>query len=765
MNENMICAICQDVYKEPVTALCGAHNFCRECLAAHITSSIQRSWHPACPICRLPIQTNVTQLHVNIALRDAVAGPTQAVAPTNTTLHNPQPEEAPRVESILLPVAGPLSLRIIRHASSGNAIVRIDPPSDATALNEAKCPVLPLDVICVLDVSGSMGSDATVQDANGKTESHGLSILDVVKHATATVGAMLGPQDRLSIVSFSTGATVEMPLTAMGSAGKAALTRTLTRLDANGATNLWAGLQTAMDLAIAPGTSSERTTAILLLTDGQPTQEPPRGHLPTLERYLSQLGGDVPFSVNTVGFGYDLNSVLLRDISEKTGGMYVFIPDSGLVGTVFLNLISNVQVTAAIGMTLSVNCGAAVTRCHPLLRPTPTGAAGSIGTVQFGQPRDLLVVMEPSLSSKEGEMVQVSATLCYSYRGKRYTISANICDAVSESDISSIRDAFATQCFLQRLSSMKKENAVDALLKDLNALAPHTPLMAALSKDVSGQVSIAFEARHFHKWGRHFLPSLNCANMLQQCNNFKDFSVQMYGGALFSKLRDAGEAVFLKLPPPTPSNAFGSPAHNGAGTAVGRRANAPPVAMTSYYNVSGGCVTFDSLVAVKGGLSMAASSVVRGTVLSNGATVKCVVRIRTPRSGVTIVRFPWTGLAITAYHPIRDPHTNQWLFPLHVSGACSSLELNHDFVYTFVVEGGHSVSINEVDVVALGHGLTDNDVVEHEYLGSRRILKDLEACDGYSSGVVTVEGFTRDAKSNRVDGLIQPTSAPVAAFP
>jgi hypothetical protein len=33
-------------------------------------------------------------------------------------------------------------------------------------------------------------------------ETHGLSMLDVVKHAVATIIALLGPQDRLSLVAY-----------------------------------------------------------------------------------------------------------------------------------------------------------------------------------------------------------------------------------------------------------------------------------------------------------------------------------------------------------------------------------------------------------------------------------------------------------------------------------------------------------------------------------------------------------------------------------
>jgi hypothetical protein len=64
-----------------------------------------------------------------------------------------------------------------------------------------------------------MGSESTIQGASGTSESHGLSLLDIVKHAVRTVIAVLQPRDRFSLVSFSRTATVVLPLTAMDAGG------------------------------------------------------------------------------------------------------------------------------------------------------------------------------------------------------------------------------------------------------------------------------------------------------------------------------------------------------------------------------------------------------------------------------------------------------------------------------------------------------------------------------------------------------------------
>ena len=44
----------------------------------------------------------------------------------------------------------------------------------------------------------------------------------------------------------------------------------------------------------------------------------------------------------------------------------------------------------------------------------------------------------------------------------------------------------------------------------------HHPQVAAITRDISGQVVEAMSQRYFRKWGQHYLPSLAMAHLLQQ---------------------------------------------------------------------------------------------------------------------------------------------------------------------------------------------------------------------------------------------------------
>lgn len=269
----------------------------------------------------------------------------------------------------------------------------------------------------------------------------------------------------------------------------------------------------------------------------------------------------------------------------------------------------------------------------------------------------------------------------------------------------------------------------------------------------------------------------------------------MFGGELFRKLREAGEDAFLKLPPPVPSNlevvrAAAATWGGGGGGRCNFAAAAPVQNMRQYYNCSGGCITHNSLVALADGSLIPASSVRRGMCLLRhplfalpseqttapnheeeahedemAVVVKCVAKIRVPGSeGISLVRFPQCpSLAVTEYHPVRF-HSNKegsptptWTFPVNTTGGRATLEHGHEFVYTFLLEGGSAILVDgKVEVVALGHGLHDNDVVQHEYLGSEKVVRDLEQLPGFAeTGEVVVEGFTRDEETKRVNGILR----------
>ncbi|CUG91155.1 Hypothetical protein, putative, partial [Bodo saltans] len=767
-NEAFMCPITHSVMVDPVTDTDG-NTFERAAIVEWLTA------HGTSPITRNAMR--VEDLVPNRALAAALSGGSQPTAQLQAATAPPEQDAAANA---------PLDLTCVVSAESSTLLISVIPPAGPVAAPEDRIPV---DVVCVVDISGSMATTATVKDEKGNTETDGLTLLDVVKHATRTVAGLLGPNDRLAVVTFSDNAAVAMPFTAMGEQGKKKLDTICDGIDVLNRTNLWDGLVTAMDL-LKTRTASDnaRNGAIMLLTDGQPNVEPPRGHIPTLERYLDEFQGPVPFTVSTFGFGYSLDSKLLHDIAVKTGGMYIFIPDSGLVGTVFVNTVANVLCTAATAVSVTVDCGRPILDANPCFTVTRSGANASLGTVQFGQQRNLTFRMGAAEGKLAAEPPVVRLT--YMYRGKEHSklVSARLADGVSEHQqivAHAARSVFATSvASLWAADASASAQQIAAVRSAVLALSPSAatlPLVAALLKDLEGEVRMGLaDLASYKKWGVHFLPSIVRATLMQQCNNFKDHSVQLYGGELFKKLQGDGEKVFTKIAPPKPKNIPVPAAKRLGGTATAAAAApAAPVNMTRYYNRGGGCVLGGCLVALAGGRHVPAACVSPGDTLVSGATVRCVVRIAIPQAtpmvtfpgGLTITQFhpvkvggEWVfpvnaadaaptassfpgGLTITQFHPVKVG--GEWVFPVNAADAAPTAS-SEPFVYTYVLSGGVSVVVDGVEVVALGHGLQDNDVVKHDYLGTDRVVRDLMALDGFAEGRVTVGGFRRNCTSLRI---------------
>jgi Mg-chelatase subunit ChlD len=213
---------------------------------------------------------------------------------------------------------------------------------------------VPSDIVLVVDVSGSMGNEATTKGV----ESSGLCLLDIVKHAVKTIISVLDDRDRLSLVSFSNAANKIFDLMTMDAVGKENALNLLEKLEPGGMTNLWDGVQMGMNILksrVLPGGSKFGNNAsVLLLTDGEPNIEPPRGFLPMMKRYAAQNGGRYPGIIGMFGFGYNLDSDLLRKMATEGGGMYAFIPDSGFVGTAFVNALANILSTVTLDAELTL---------------------------------------------------------------------------------------------------------------------------------------------------------------------------------------------------------------------------------------------------------------------------------------------------------------------------------------------------------------------------------------------------------------------------
>lgn len=273
-------------------------------------------------------------------------------------------------------------------------IVTVQPP---LAPQDEKLAHVPCDIVLVIDVSGSMSSEARIPGSSVE-ESTGLSVLDLVKHACRTILSTLDERDRLAIITFSNNATEIQELTIMNDENKKAAEDNIENMYVQGATNLWAGLRKGLECASSQ-TEINRIPAVMLLTDGLPNHMcPPGGYVPALR----EMDAIIP-TIHTFGFGFQLRSGLLKSIAEFGRGNYSFIPDTGMIGTVFVHAVAHLQSTYATNavlnlvypdhITIEQTSGPSVDQQKPkhMVESRRYHLKIPLGNIQYGQSRDIFL--------------------------------------------------------------------------------------------------------------------------------------------------------------------------------------------------------------------------------------------------------------------------------------------------------------------------------------------------------------------------------------
>ncbi|WOG96159.1 hypothetical protein DCAR_0415490 [Daucus carota subsp. sativus] len=192
-------------------------------------------------------------------------------------------------------------------------------------------PRAPVDLVTVLDISGSMAGTK----------------LALLKRAMGFVIQNLSPNDRLSVIAFSSTARRLFPLSRMSDTGRQQALQAVNSLVANGGTNIAEGLRKGAKV-MEDRREKNPVANIILLSDGQDTytmnsssgsqNEPNYGLLlPTSIHRKESPGFKIP--VHAFGFGMDHDALLMHSISEASGGTFSFIEAESVIQDAFAQCI------------------------------------------------------------------------------------------------------------------------------------------------------------------------------------------------------------------------------------------------------------------------------------------------------------------------------------------------------------------------------------------------------------------------------------------
>lgn len=679
----------------------------------------------------------------------------------------------------------PIDLQLHHIASKDALVVKIQPPkTPSRSISHVAC-----DVVLVIDISGSMCSSAPVP---GEGEDTGLSVLDLTKHAAFTIIESMDERDRLGIVTFETESKVVQALEPMTNGNKEQARKRIRALKPMGSTNLWHGMLDGIKL-FQNEEDSPRVPAIMILTDGEPNHMcPAQGYIPKM-RSMDPL----PATIHTFGFGYSLRSGLLKSIAEFSGGNYAFIPDAGMIGTVFVHAVANLQSTFATKASLELRYASTLeieqTQGDAVDKQAAIDAGKGqmqltipLGNIQYGQSRDLWLRLKGTTQAKQISDYAIEATLTFEEAEKSVpNLSlARLGDGTTNSvaalstDEAVYHESRALVCsFISSLFPLgsdgeyrvlvaaekiaEKRQELAQLIKTLPGRDLADGLNKSLMEDLKGdlprgQISLAISTPEFFiKWGRHFLPSYVNALTRQICNSFKDSAPLQFGSQspLFIACRDRLDNAFDNIPAPPPSRVVLR--HNGSRQA--RSFTAAPSSMARYRNASGVCFAGSTLVELASGRITEIRKLKRGSrVRTPLGPRKVHLVLKTKVSSETLYRIG--SLLVTPWHPLSVDSKN-WDFPANMSEAPV---LYTGFIYSVLLQpdgrpDAHAIRVGDVAWgVTLGHGITRGiDTRAHEFFGDymRVRIGLLKLPDAGRKGVVKGQGIERDPVTGHVSGF------------
>jgi len=194
-----------------------------------------------------------------------------------------------------------------------------------------------LNLVIVLDKSGSMDNpfDTYYYDQAGNPvyyyeEDEKDYSKDKIKIATEAIVALLGhldQNDTLGLVTFNERAQVELPMTRVGDLNMGNLERYVLNLNADGSTNLAAGMYRATDMLeeYAGANPTQYENRIIFITDAMPNT----GN--TDDRELLEMledNADDRLFTSFIGVGVDFNSDLVERITKTKGANYYSVHSS-----------------------------------------------------------------------------------------------------------------------------------------------------------------------------------------------------------------------------------------------------------------------------------------------------------------------------------------------------------------------------------------------------------------------------------------------------
>ena len=596
--------------------------------------------------------------------------------------------------------------------------IKVSPPAEGD-----RQPAL---VFVLLDISGSTGENSGADLEAGAAD---YTILDLCKHTVRTLGGILGSNDMLCLITYSSTAKVVLKPTVMDKPGRTNLDTILKPIKPEGNTNIWAALELMDRIASAPEYANSNIAATLL-TDGVSNMNPGRGVMEMFKLY----GKPSLYNLSTFGFGYNIDSTLLIGLSNFSGGSFAFCPDFSMVATVFINWVATMLASAAKPKTIKVAFA--------------DGSVASIntGVIQFGQPRSFTLPLRSDIVSIKMDAQSIVPTKV---------------EAIDLNEIARYDLITGLKGLLEGNGSLTPIAGLYDKYKGTSAEHLMTDIKGDGQVVIGTQSTLTRGQSYWTRWGRHYIPAYLRAHELQQRMNFKDGALQKYGSKNFEEIQTIGDHVFGTVDPFDPSgmkkdayNArHGSPPNARSYSPLPgrnmRSVTSPLATLTqSMGGALGGCWAPGSLIKMADGSRKPIEDVRKGDTvwtIAGPSIVEYALEIGTTQPKQPMV---FLGeLLITPWHPVLDKMV--WTHPADLG---TILDYEVPKVYNLILSNGHIVDISGVLTVTLGHGFKGS-VIEHAFFGNKElILYDIASQPGFAEGRPVYKNLKAKKENGQIVG-------------
>ena len=206
----------------------------------------------------------------------------------------------------------------------------------STNIDPASYTRLPLNLVVVVDHSGSMSSD---------------NRLEKVKVGLHALVDNLKPEDRLALISFDDVVTTDVPFTA--ELDRTRLHNAISALTPRGATNLYAGLETGFKM-IGEYPKNEKQNRVIFLSDGLATAGiTSRPAIMDMAKTWISRG----IGLTTIGVGDNFDVELMRGLAENGAGNYYFLEDGSAATEVFTDELDFFMSPLALDIKIEATSG------------------------------------------------------------------------------------------------------------------------------------------------------------------------------------------------------------------------------------------------------------------------------------------------------------------------------------------------------------------------------------------------------------------------